>query len=206
MSTDYRLLKPVPACDLFDGRLEEFDVREFVSPAHEGSRVLTDGNNYLHVYTDDADVLVACISRYGGNAPSKILNAIADAFDVRIVSDHEPQFWGFDTQEEWDAAEAEWARVWDEKVLSEVLKYCRGEPNDIGAGTVGQLKAEIAKELIKTDPALLLPENKEKLRKEFESIYESEHAVRILLSPEDIARAGLRFTHEDDLNPNGWVQ
>ena len=32
MSTDYRLLRKVPACDLFDGRLEEFGVRERVKP------------------------------------------------------------------------------------------------------------------------------------------------------------------------------
>ena len=97
MSTDYRLLKPVSACDLFDGRLEEFGVREIVPPKPvECVRVLTDGNNYLQVYIDDAG-LVGCISRYGANAPSKILNAVADAFDVRIVGEYEPQFWGFDT-------------------------------------------------------------------------------------------------------------
>ena len=28
-------------------------------------------------------------------------HAIAEAFDTGIVSEHEPQFWGFDTQEEW---------------------------------------------------------------------------------------------------------
>jgi len=32
MSTDYHLLKKVPACDLFDGRLEGFGVREHVKP------------------------------------------------------------------------------------------------------------------------------------------------------------------------------
>ena len=126
MSTDYRLLKPVSACDLFDGRLEELDVREIVPPKPvEGIRVLTDGNNFLQVYVDDAG-LVGCISRYGRNAPSKILNAVADAFDVRIVGEYEPQFWGFDTQEEWDAAQTEWAREEDERFLIEVLKYCKG--------------------------------------------------------------------------------
>ena len=43
MSTDYCLLKKVPACDLFDGRLEGFGVREHVKPdaTTEKSRLLT---------------------------------------------------------------------------------------------------------------------------------------------------------------------
>ena len=32
MSTAYCLLRKVPACNLFDGRLEEFGVREHVKP------------------------------------------------------------------------------------------------------------------------------------------------------------------------------
>ena len=55
MSTNYCLLRKVPACDLFDGRLEEFGVREHVNPetTTETSRLLTDGRNYLWVYIDD---------------------------------------------------------------------------------------------------------------------------------------------------------
>jgi hypothetical protein len=34
---------------------------------------------------------------------AKILQAICEAFDADIFSEYEPQFWGFDTQEEWDA-------------------------------------------------------------------------------------------------------
>ena len=39
MSTHYRLLKKVPASDLFDGRLEEFGVREHVVPKRRPERV-----------------------------------------------------------------------------------------------------------------------------------------------------------------------
>jgi len=53
MSTDYRLLRKVPACDLFDGRLEELGVREHVKPGATTERLLTDGRNYLWVYIDD---------------------------------------------------------------------------------------------------------------------------------------------------------
>ena len=55
MSTDYCLLKKVPGCDLFDGRLEGFGVREHVGPDEttERQRCLTDGRYYLWVYFDD---------------------------------------------------------------------------------------------------------------------------------------------------------
>jgi hypothetical protein len=42
--------------------------------------------------------------------PGYILTAISDGFDVDIVSEYEPQFWGFDTQEEWDARMEEMSR------------------------------------------------------------------------------------------------
>ena len=45
-------------------------------------------------------VLLSC---YGANAPSRILEAIATTFDTEIFSEHEPQFWGFTSQEELDA-------------------------------------------------------------------------------------------------------
>ena len=38
MSTDYHLLKKVPACDLFDGRLEGFGVREHVKQTQRPKR------------------------------------------------------------------------------------------------------------------------------------------------------------------------
>jgi hypothetical protein len=112
MSTDYRLLKKVPACDLFDGRLEGFGVREHVKPdaTTEKSRLLTDGRNYLWVYIGD-DGFVGCLTRYYPNgAPGKILSVLAEVFDTDIVSEYEPRFWGFDSQEEWDADTEQWAR------------------------------------------------------------------------------------------------
>ena len=102
MSTDYRTAKKISAQELFDGRLEASGVREHVEPDHTTSdwRCLTDGNNCMWVYVDDAG-LVGSLTRYAsGGAPGKILNAIAEEFDTDVMSEYEPQFWGFDTQEE----------------------------------------------------------------------------------------------------------
>jgi hypothetical protein len=200
MSTDYSPLKKIPASSLFDGRLEKFDVREHIKPdkTTEKERCLTDGRNYVWVYIDD-DGFVDILTRYGANAPVKILNAVANVFDTDIVSEYEPQFWGFDTQEEWDACYQEIAKEHEEQFHIELLKYLEGKPNDIRPGTNGMYQAEIAKKLVEKDPTLLLPINKDKLRNEIESIYNRDHAVKVTLDAQDIARARMISTHEDDL-------
>src|SRR6516225_7859895 len=65
MSTDFRLLQRVRACDLFDGRLEEFNVREHFNPTQttKQKRCLTDGRNYLWVFMDDDD-FVSSLTRW----------------------------------------------------------------------------------------------------------------------------------------------
>ena len=188
MSTNYHLSKRIRACRLFDGRLKQCGIREHVQPdlSTKKSRCLTDGRNYLWAYIND-DGFVACLTRYAGNAPGKILDAIADAFDTDILSEHEPQFWGFDTEKEWNKFQEQIAKEQDDAFHSELLKYLRGEANDIKPGTVGMLHAKIAKKLVKKDPSLMLPKNKSKLRKQIDTIYERDHAVRVTLSPKEIA-------------------
>jgi hypothetical protein len=201
MSTDYRTLKKVSAQELFDGCLEEYGVREHINAdtTTNNWRCLTDGNNYLWVSIRD-DGFVGAITRFRpGGAPGKTLRAIAEAFDSDIVSEYEPQFWGFDTQEEWGAAWEQWAREDEEKFYLEILKYLQGEASDIRPGTIGMIKAEIAKKLTDNEPALLLLTNKDKLRREIDTIYDREHAVRVSLGPADIAAAEMLITHEDDL-------
>ena len=174
MSTEFRLLQTVRACDLFDGRLEEFGVREHVKPDQttKKTRCLTDGCNYLWVYIDGDD-FVSYLKRYAPNGdPSEILDAISVALDTDIASEYEPQYWGFDTQKEWDAAMKRLSREEDQRerrLERERLKYLQGEPNKIKPGTSEMRKVEIAKKLVEKDPSLLLPENRHQLRKEIVS-------------------------------------
>ena len=75
-------------------------------------------------------------------APEKeIFHAIAEAFDTDIVTEHQPEFWGFDTQEEWDAHEKRIHEEYERKFYAELLKHLRGEPSDIRPGTIGMKKA-----------------------------------------------------------------
>jgi hypothetical protein len=201
MSTDFCLLNRVRASDLFDGRLTNFGIREHIVPdaTTASNRCLTDGNNFVWVYVDD-DGFVTSITRYfPGGAPGKILGAVAKAFDVDIVSEYEPEFWGYETQEEWDAAMEKMARESKDRFCIEILKFAQGDPNDIGAGTVGMIQATIAKTLIENDASLLLATNKERLINEMNAIYDRDHAVTVTMGPEDRALAQMIATHEDDL-------
>ena len=133
MSTDYAPLKKISAFELFDGRLEECGVQEHINPdTKERERCLTDGRNYLWVFINE-DGFVSDITRYGGNAPSKILDAIGRTFDTYLASEAEPQYWRFYNEEDY---------------YLELLKYLHGEPNDIGPGTLGMSWAEIGKSLV----------------------------------------------------------
>jgi hypothetical protein len=77
-------------------------------------RCLTDGADFLWVRSSDDGMLVRGFRRKG-IAPGRIIPAIAEAFGADIVSQYEPEFWGFATYEEWDA----WHDATDEA-------YCRG--------------------------------------------------------------------------------
>jgi hypothetical protein len=199
MSTDYRSLSKVSVYDLFDGRVEKHGVREHIKEdeTNDKKRCLTDGRNYMWVYIDD-ECNVGSLTRYGANAPSKILHAIAQVFDTDIVSEYEPQFWGFETQEEWDAYMERLSRESDDRFYAKLVKYLRGEPCDIEPGTIGMRWAEVAKTLVDKDESLLLPENKDKLLKMVQS-YGDEHRVIVTLTPEEKASVQMVCTHEDDL-------
>ena len=98
MSTYYSLIKKIPGCDVFDGRLEEFGIREQIVPDQttDRHRCLTDGHEYVWVIMDGAGYF------WHVWGTSKIPYAVADAFDADIVSEHQAKFWGFDTEEEWE--------------------------------------------------------------------------------------------------------
>jgi hypothetical protein len=99
------------------------------------------------------------------NAPQRILEAISDEFDVQIVSEYEPEFWGYETQSEWDAAWELIAREGEQDFYEQVEKFIRGENHNISSGTVGMIQAEIAKDLVARNPELLAADNRKHLIK-----------------------------------------
>ena len=92
------------------------------------------------------------LTRYfPSGAPGKILRE-CEAFETDIFSEYEPQFWGFDTQEEWDTRQEAIAKDYEDRFHADLLKYVAGELNGITPGTVGDTQAKIAKVLVSDDP------------------------------------------------------
>jgi hypothetical protein len=191
MSTYYglRKRKSIKADELFDGRLEAFGVHEEIRP--EGGadrfppsfkvkevRYLTDGRNSMEVVVYENGVPDLTLRNLWCAPEKEIFHAIAEAFDTDIVTEYQPEFWGFDTQEEWDEWQERMHKKDQDEFYISLLKYLQGEPSDIRPGTVGEGWAEIAKKLAENDPTLLLPINKDKLLNEIYT-YEREHAVKV---------------------------
>ena len=200
MSTSYRPLKEISAQDLFDGRLEELGIREHAAvDSNERSRCLTDGRNYLWVYIDERGN-ISDLVRYAPNgAPGKIMNAIGQVSETYIASEYEAKYWGFDTEEEWEAFQEKLSKEGRDEFYVDLMKFLRNEPHDFRPGTNGMTMADLAKTLVEKDPSLLNPENREKLLAKIDEVFLGEHAIQVKLTPEDIAVAEMRVTHEDDL-------
>src|SRR5262249_11039207 len=104
MSTYFVLSKKVSARDLFDGRLKKFGIEEHVTPETcEAERCLTDGNNYLWVFITNDGFVARILQGCGTDGASKLGSEIAKRFNTEFYSEHEPQYWGFNTEEEWRA-------------------------------------------------------------------------------------------------------
>jgi hypothetical protein len=101
MSTDYSFEKEIRMEELFDGRLERFGVFEEIIEGYTspGCRLLRKGCNGLWISGDE---VVDVVTSPEENNPVNILSAILQTFDTCVFADDEPQFWGFETQEEWD--------------------------------------------------------------------------------------------------------
>lgn len=171
MSTNYISHKKISMKELFDGRLEKYGVLEKIvdGQTSKESRFLTDGCFGLWIYGDET---FSSATRYGlGNAPGRILSAIEQSFDTTLYCEHEPQYFGFETEEEL-------GRAWDElhkrdqaALYLDIMCFVNGLPNRIEPGTNGMSMAEIAADLIAESPALLSPEHEEELMQEIHDIY-----------------------------------
>ena len=74
-----------------------------------------------------------------------------------------------------------------------------GGKHDIRPGTIGMIKAEIAKRLIADSPDLLAEDKRPDLIKGVNLVYDRDHTVVVTLTDEDLAVARMAATHEDDL-------
>jgi hypothetical protein len=185
--------------DLFDGRLEKVGVYEHQNDESTSTnRCLTDGRNFLWVHCNE-EGFASTFTRYGGNAPQRVLRAVSDEFEVDIVSEYEPQFWGFKTKEE-EAAFWEKQNERDEdEFYKELIGFVRGETHKLRLGTIGYIKAEIAKKLIAENSNLMDESKRSDLMKAINTVYDKDHAVVVTLAEKDLDFIRMAATHEDDL-------
>jgi hypothetical protein len=192
MSTYYGLRKTIKADELVDGRLEAFGVREKVRSGETADRFqsdmkvkevryLTDGRKSMKVVVYENGFANLTVRNLWCAPEKEIFHAIAEAFDTDIVTEHQPEFWGFETEEEWDAYQKRIHEEGKQQFHAELLKHLRGEPADIRSGTIRMQKAEIAKSLVEKDPSLTDPKNRDKLMREIAAIYDRDN----VLAPED---------------------
>ena len=203
MSTDLRIVNmDVSMDELFDGRLKQFGIAEHLwdeSIPHR--RTLTDGRNWLLVLgpASDGDSAGVWFKTWGLNNPHRILAAIEKVFEARIFTEHEPQYWGFDTTEEWDAAMRVFEKADADRFYVDVMKYVNNQPNGIRAGSNGETMAKIAKGLIEQRPGLALPNAKEELLGAIDTIWERDHAITVQIDEGTMALAKLAFANDEDL-------
>ena len=157
MFTDYRLNKKLSIEKIFDGRLERFGVHEtFVAEAKPEWRCLTDGNSVLWIEGDEE---IDCLLGFGMfNATEKILTAIEEAFDAQIFSEHQPQFWGNETENEWRCDRRKTAEEIRAKLNIMIMRHVRGESLNIEPYSGFRPVVNIAKDLIIENPDLASPD------------------------------------------------
>jgi hypothetical protein len=170
MSTSYASTKPILITELFDGRLEQFSVREQIhEDPNEHRRCLTDGASSLWVYADSDGFVDFC--DYAGSYSCHTLNSIEMAFDTRIYSEHQGEYWGFASDEEWMAWQDESAKEASDRYYGKLIKFVNGYETDCTLNNFDMARALIAKDLVAKVPELALPENRERLMNDMEDIY-----------------------------------
>jgi hypothetical protein len=197
MSTDYRPIPDIQFAQLFDGRLEKYGIKEeLVAKPRDGERYLVGCDGFLQAnQQEDGN----CTFTRRGFVPWAVFDALTEEFEIELVSEHDHRYWGFDTQEEWDRFNEKLEKEDEGNFYNDLLHYVCGEPNGIWPGTIGMIKAEIAKTLVESDPGLMAPEKRDALLEAVKAIYDRDHAVIVTLTEKDLAKVELMVARTDDL-------
>jgi hypothetical protein len=103
MSNEYRAEKDILASELFDGRLKKCGIHEHDRDHSDRNyRCLSDGEKRLGVTINGAGYVTGFARERNGDwsTPERILSAVSDAFETKIFSYQEPEYHGFESEEE----------------------------------------------------------------------------------------------------------
>jgi hypothetical protein len=197
MSTYYRPLPDIQFAQLFDGRLEKYGIKEKIAadPTEE-TRYLVGCDGFLKVHREGNGT---CAFMQRGLLPWSILDALAEEFEIELVSEYDHRYWGFATEQEWDDWNIQLSKKHEDEFYNDLLHYVRGEPNSLTAGSIGMTQAEIAKTLVKNDPSLMAPEQRNALLEAVSAIYDRDHAEIVTLTEQELAAAELMAARTHDL-------
>jgi hypothetical protein len=134
--------------------------------------------------------------------PWKVLDALTEEFEVEMVSEHDHRYWGFDTKEEETEFHGRMAKEGEDKFYRDVLNYVRGVPHELKAGTIGMIKADIAKVLVARDESLIWPDNRQQLLEAVKAVYNRDHSITVIWTPENRAEVDLMMARPNEL-PQG---
>jgi hypothetical protein len=180
MFTDYRLNNELWIEQIFDARLERFGIYEtYISVSTPEWRCLTDGNSVLWVEGDEEVEFLLGFGMF--NAAEKILTAIEEAFDAEIFSEHQPQYWGKEGEEECRCDRREVAEEVQTRLNILIMRHVRGESLDIEPYSGFMHVVNITKDLIIENPELASPDREAELLKKTNQIciekYNATHGV-----------------------------
>ena len=197
MSTWWRPIPDIPYAKLLDGCLEKYRITvELVEQATTSCHYLLGPDGSLQVHQENDGT---CSFTRRGCVPWAIFDAIAEEFGIEWVSENDYRFWGFATEKEWDDWNEEGNKKAEDNFYKDLLHYVRDEPNDFQPGTIGIIKAEIAKTLVKGNLGLAAPEKRDLLLEAVDAIYSRDHAVFIKLTERELAEVDLMVARMSDL-------
>jgi hypothetical protein len=164
---------PIPYSQLIDGRLTKFGVRiEIPTNTANDRRCLVgrDGNLWAYRLDDGS----CSFGRFAGSLPFSVLDAIEEEFATQLVNQGDHRYWGFASREDMEGRYDEILKEDEDEFYKNVICYVRGEPHGLGSGTIGMIKARIAKAVVERKPALVAPENRDEFLKIVEDLYSSD--------------------------------
>jgi len=199
MSTNYRSTQAIPFAQLFDGRLEKYGVYETIqSDSTEQMRCLVGRDGVLEAYREDNGSSSFARPSFTP-VPWAVLDALVQEFEVELVCEHDPRYWGFATEKEWHDWQDQLANEADDHLYDELVRYVRNEPNDLRPGTVGMLMAEITTALVASDESLMAPQNRDRLLEAVKASFNRDHTVAITLTKKNLAAVELMAARTNEL-------
>jgi hypothetical protein len=176
---EYYPLSPIYIAAFTDRRMKKVQVDKPPKNFNSNCFRLTDGLNFVWVHFNADEGRVTQFT-CPDDDPDDILTEIAETLDAKIVSKCKSQYWGFETEEEWETFQKAREKKRQDELYDNMVKFIRGESNTLTPNTIETAQAEIAKRLVAKSPSLLHAYRQLDLMKAVETIHGWEAQLRAI--------------------------